>query len=233
MSQTVEQFDFSVNILNAILWQYNDATNLIAILQNKQNWLNEYQEAFWQNWYDDVFNLETADTFGLSVWSYILNIPLYIDQNPESDNKPIFGFNTVGLENSYLNFNRSNFSTKGEVFTLTVNQQRFLLRLKFFQLSTRGCIPDINAFLYYLCSTSNIGYAGTLYALDGLNMSMRYIFTQDDFPEELLQVILDLDLLPRPAGVKLEYYINGGFNWGFGVYNQNFTHGNFIDLLYT
>jgi len=132
-----------------------------------------------------------------------------------------------------------NFSTKGTIITLTEEEQRFLLRLRYFQLTTRGDITDINTFLNYLINTSNIGYTGTLYVLDGLNMSITYVLTGVNFPSYLLQAILTLDIFPRPAGVGLKVHINYGKQFGFNAFdpaypdyentNQNFGNGNFLE----
>ena len=236
---TIQQFDYSVNLLKSILWQYEKAPNLLGLVTEKQNWYTTNQTEFWTDWYDNVFNLLTANSFGLAVWSLILNVPLYIPYSPEPDDKPLFGFNagTFGsYENSYLNFGNSNFSTRGDAIILTEEEQRFLLRLQYFKLVTRADVTDINTFLKYLCETSNIGYTGTIYALDGLDMAMKYVFTSTTFPILLIDVMLLLDVLPRPAGVLIEDIIIGqggifGFNSGtFGNYENtytNFGNGNF------
>src|SRR5690606_22129864 len=105
----IQQFNYNVNLLQAVLWQYDESTNLLSLINQKQQWYNQYQTKFWEDWYDNVFNILTANQFGLSVWSYILNVPLFLDNVPEDPNKPIWGFNQIisfpTLENTYLNFN--------------------------------------------------------------------------------------------------------------------------------
>lgn len=229
----IQKFDYSVNLKIPIQWKYDQANNIVAILNAKQEWYDIYQTLFWEEWHVNVFDLLTANVFGVSVWSYILNIPLYIDQNPESPNKPNFGFNAYNpvypdLINTYLNFNNSNFSTIGSVLSLTLEEQRFLLRLRYFQLSTNNSTTNINNFLNYLISTSSIDYSGTIYMLDGLDMSVEYVFTASDFPNDLLTIMLELDIFPHDAGVEVKYFIESQTIWGLGVYNQNFNNGNFI-----
>ena len=241
---TIQEFDYSVNILKSILWQYNKATNLISLLTQKQEWYTENQTDFWESWYTNVFNLQTANLFGLAVWSIILNVPLYVPYIPEPTDKPVFGFNDNSLypilENTYTNFFGGNFSERGDVITLTLEQQRFLLRLRYYQLVTRGEVWDINKFLNYLVGSSNIGFTGQLYALDALDMSMRYVITNDTFPIVLLDVLLRLDILPRPAAVLIsEVYIDTTVTWGFNAFDpayptyenqyQNFGAGNFFN----
>jgi hypothetical protein len=240
---TIQEFNYSVNILKSILWQYDKSPNILSLLTQKQDWYTEFQTDFWASWFTDVFNLQTANLFGLSVWSIILNVPLYVPYDPEPDDKPIFGFNDNSdfptLQNTYLNFDNSNFSSRGDTIILTEEEQRFLLRLRYYQLTTRGEVWDVNRFLNYLVNTSNIGFTGEMYALDGLNMSMRYIITDETFPQVLLDVLLKLDILPRPAGVLIDgVLVNWELTFGFNNNDDfpllentymNFENGNFFD----
>ncbi len=203
----IEQFNnFQLNILQSILWQYNESTNLLGLLNAKQNWYNINQTNFWEDWYNNIFNLSspTLTTFGAAIWSIILDLPLYV-----SDVQPgggqIWGFNAAGPENVNFNFTMGCFAS-GEV-ALNLMEQQFLLRLRYFQLSTRADIVDINAFLAYLCNNNTIGYSGTIYVIDNFNMTITYYFTAANFPGELLIAIKDQDVLPRPAGVKIIYEV--------------------------
>jgi hypothetical protein len=237
----IQQFNYNVNLLQAILWQYDESTNLVSLINQKQEWYDTYQSQFWTDWYNNVFNILTANQFGLSVWSYILNLPLYLDNTPEPSDKPVWGFNNNSLyptlENTYLNFGMGNFSTKSTIISLSVEEQRFLLRLRYFQLSDNGVVSNINSFLDYLCRTSSIDYAGTIYALDGLDMTMTYVITDPGFPDDLIEAISILDLFPRPTGVKIKIHVNYGVQFGFnsgtfGSYentNKNFGFGNFVN----
>lgn len=211
----VQEFDFSVDLLRALLWQYNEAEKLEGLLREKQAWYDANQSTFWSDWITDVFDLRTANDFGLAVWSIILNIPLVILSQDDPD-KPIFGF-----EEFRENFNNGNFaSTTGSA--LTTEQKRIVLRLRYFQLVTRGAIPEVNRFLAYLFESQ-----GPAYVVDGYNMTARYVF---GFPvsSAFEAVLTEYDLLPRPAGVKIDFVIIGDADgFGFGRYHENFTNGNF------
>lgn len=237
----IQDFDTSADLTLAILWQYSQATNLLSLINQKQDWYNTNQEDFWDNWYINVFNLQTANFFGLSVWAYILNLPLFIPLHPENPDKPNFGFNEVitfpTYINTYLNFTVSNFSTRGGEIILTLEEQRFILRLRYYQLANRGAIPEINAFLNYLCSTST-GIGGNITVLDNFDMTITYVFYfQPSFG--LKQVLQQYDLLPRPAGVGIKYIVITDTIFGFNqrlsnspienlnIY-QNFENGDFI-----
>src|ERR1043165_342041 len=122
----IQSIDYSVNLTQAILWQYNAAENLQAIINKKQEWYDVNQTEFWENWFDDVFNLQTANDFGLSVWSIILGMPFLIATQPLG---PVWGFNEVPLINTNQNFEHGNFSSRGGRIVLKTKEQGLLLRL--------------------------------------------------------------------------------------------------------
>lgn len=216
---TIQQFDFSVDLLRALLWQYNDAERLQKLLELKQDWYNDNQRDFWQNWERDVFDLRTANDFGLSVWSIILNVPLVADEGTDPIGKPIWGFGAYRQ-----NFNNGNFAKTGSgSVKLTMAQKRLVLQLRYFQLVSRGTIPEINGFLKALW-----GNEGQVYVIDSYDMTFAiYVFTFS--PSSQVQFILEkFDLLPRPAGVGVKYLVITKNTWGFGEFHQNFNNGNFV-----
>jgi len=91
MSQ-IQTFDFSVDLLRALLWQHNKAERLESLLRQKQAWYDANQSGFWTDWIADVFDLRTANDFGLAVWAVILDIPLVVASSVDPDDKPIWGF---------------------------------------------------------------------------------------------------------------------------------------------
>jgi hypothetical protein len=198
----IQTFDYSVDILQVLLWQYNEAKGIKSILVSKQLWYLTNQEEFWLNWFAAVFNLGNANVFGLSVWAIILDIPLFLDPGGESSLAPIFGFNEIPSINSYLNFENSNFSSRGTIVILTEEEQRLILRLRYFQLITRGAIPEINTFLNILFNSSAVPYQGNVWVLDNFDMTMTYVF-DFDIPTRMLTILQKYDLLPRPAGVQV------------------------------
>ncbi len=64
-----ENLDLNVNLLKSILWQYENADKLKALVIGQQEWINENHTEFWKSWIRDVFNLKTANAFGLAVWA--------------------------------------------------------------------------------------------------------------------------------------------------------------------
>lgn len=251
---TIQDFDFSVNLLQSILWQYDDSTNLVALITAKQNWYSNNNAGFWVNWVENVFDLGTANSFGLAVWAIILGLPFFAPPEIDPPGKPIFGFNYFNpsfptLGNSYLNFNVSNFSVAGNPLGLTNEEQRWLLRIRYFQLANRGALDDylfanadflipegmgINNFFHWLKDNSASPMDIKVYALDGLNMTMRYVFSREPSPA-VVNILNNYDILPRPAGVGITKIVAPtppifGFNvlpYGSTNQNQNFNNGNF------
>lgn len=211
----IQTFDFSVDLLRALLWQFNDAARLQSLLTQKQAWYDTAQSEFWEDWVRDVFDLRTANDFGLTVWAIILGVPLSMP-GEEDQNKPVWGFGEYRV-----NFTNGNFAPVYQR-PLTTEQRRIVLRLRYFQLTTRGTVPEINAFFADLFSD-----LGPVYVNDALEMNARYVF---GFPlsPDLEAVIAGFDLLPRPAGVTVDYVILPSIGgWGFGQYRHNFNNGNF------
>lgn len=214
---TVQEFDASVNLLAAILWQYEDAEKLKALAYAKQAWTTENQTNFWLGWYRDVFNVDTANAFGLSIWGRILNVRLGVEVEPQD--KVAFGFGGFNK-----NFNApSNFGvTSSGNQSLTIEQQRLVIKLRYFQLTSRGTVPEINRFMNQLFSSQ-----GGVFVIDPHDMSFA-IYQFNFSPDSQLRFILDeFDLLPRPAGVGVKWQVQMRPVFGFGPYNINFNRGTF------
>lgn len=213
MTGRIEQFDFSVDLLRALLWQYNDAERLQSVLAQKSDWYSESQTEFWLDWLVNVFDLTTADDFGLSVWGVILGIPLSFGL-PTSGPRPVFGFGEFNQNFENGNFGRDAAGVAG----LTVDQKRLVLRLRYYQLVSDGTVPHTNYVLQQVF--------GTGYVLDGGNMTMTYVFPTA-LPSSVLAVLQEFDLLPRPAGVGINTLVDPGKVFGFDPFYQNFENGGF------
>lgn len=215
---TIQEIDFNVNLLKAVLWQYNEAGNLQELLQNKNDWYVTNQTSFWDDWYRDVFNLYTANEFGLSVWSIILGQPLFI-------NRSFSGRPTWGFEQYHVNFTRGNFAGSSSLTRLQPETARILLQLRYFQLISSGTIPETNRALKWIFSENY----GDAWLLDGEDMTQLYVFTFP-VPAELAYVFKYFDVLPRPAGVGSDFIVVLNETWGFGEFHENYDNGNFSEL---
>lgn len=196
MTETIQTFDTSVDVMQTILWQYDGATRLQTLLQEKQAWYDINQTQFWDDWYRDVFDLRTANYFGLSVWAIILGQPI-IFNNVGDPAQIAFGFNSHVF---HKNFNRSNFARKdGFTYVLGIDAARILLQLRYFQLTSSGTVPETNRMLKYV-----FGDMGLAYLVDNNDMTQEYIFTFA-LSADLKFLFTNFDILPRPAGVSSSY----------------------------
>lgn len=197
MTDTIADFDSSVDLVRALLWQHDNATALRSLIESKQDWYNINQSTFWANWYRDVFNIDTANDFGLAVWGRILNVGLGL-QVDSTIGIPHFGFGIY-----HRNFNNGNFAraTSGEQ-ALSTEQKRLIIRLRYYQLISRGTVVEINEAMVRI-----FGDLGQVFVRDPLDMSkITYVFKFT--PSSRVRLILDrMNLLPRPSGIGSEYVI--------------------------
>ena len=210
----IQPFDFSIDLLKVVKWEYDQAPNLRNLLNLKQEWYSDNHEKFWVDWERDVFNLFTANDFGLNVWAIILNLPLYTEQSASPGDYPAFGFADFGL-----NFDRSNFATDTDnVSRLSVEQKRQLLRVRWWQITSDASMPGINHALYDV-------FGRDVYALDGHDMTITIIY-QIVLPDIMMRLLQDFDLIPRPSGVKFNHLVKPRDCFGFAEYSLNFDQNN-------
>lgn len=213
MSSRVQQFDFSVDLLRAVLWQYNDAARLQSLFAQKSGWYSEAQAGFWTDWTRDVFDLTTANEFGLSVWGVILNVPLSYGL-PGTGARAVWGFGDFNQNFENGNFGRDAAGVAG----LTLDQKRLVLRLRYYQLISDGTVPHINFVLREIFGMGKV--------LDQYDMTATYVF-ETALPSGVLAVLQEFDLLPRPAGVEINILIDPANVFGFDPFYQNFENGGF------
>lgn len=198
---TIQQFDFSVNLLKSLLWEYGtNQPNLQALLTAKQNWYTDNQTEFWTDWLADVFDLRTANDFGCIVWAIILGIATDAFNIPGGAPYPPWGFNAP----HHTNFNGlSNFSPYGYIrISLTTAQKRMILRLRYRQITSRGTIPEINKILLDIVEP----VFGACYVSNGpFNMEITFHMVSGSIDPVLSYIFTTFNVMPIPAGVLFSY----------------------------
>ncbi|WVH05597.1 hypothetical protein KKJFFJLC_00054 [Vibrio phage vB_VpaS_PGB] len=216
------KYNCELDFTNAIDWQRSNAEILFAWLIKKTEWYATNHCDFWNVWFDNIFNLDTANDFGLSVWAIILNENAYglIDVSPVD--YPAFGF-SVDREN----FNNGNFATNSDVgCNFTTDQIRKMLKLKAFILHMSGSVHgDSNISIN--TSLDRIFGEDSIFCIDNRDMSFTYV-VYDNEMDSLAIELYTRDLLPRPVGIEVDKVVNGNANqFGFGEGRANFNNGNF------
>ena len=236
---TIQQFDYNAQLNTSVVWQYNQALNLQSLVNSVQEYFDTNQTEFWESWYSGVFNIysPTFNAFGAMVWSIILGVPLQSDVLPDEENKPILIFDQTATGTPvYSTFDTSVFSYNNDSILLTLPEQILVLKLRAFQLNTRGAVTQINQFMQTVFADFE-GFNGTCYVIDGglsgSPMTMEYVFTQA-ISAGLMYILTHFDIMPRPAGVAISFSIVPTDAWGFdngvesGYTVENFDNGPFF-----
>lgn len=148
------------------------------------------------NLYDMIWNIQTAEGYGLDVWGRIVGVGRTL-KFPSTGEIP-FGFQEA---NSWTGFGQGGFYSGGGTtgnFVLGDSDFRTLIYAKAAGNISDGSIPSANKILLTL-----FPLRGTCYVADGLDMSMTYTFQFALNPIELAIVELS-GVLPNPAGVAIK-----------------------------
>lgn len=182
------------NVEQTIISQYGNSATITQLIQN----MNEYIDpsADIDNFYNYVWNVETAQGFGLDILGRIVNIGR-VWTIPNAQN--YFGFQD-GLSD-YFPFNdEGNFYNPASVSTnnyaLSDSVYRTLILAKALSNISTATVPSINQLLRNL-----FGSYGRCYVTDQGNMSIQYIF---EFLLTPLQqtIVTQSGIMLRPAGVS-------------------------------
>jgi len=189
----IQSYDTKIDLLRHIPWQYDKATKLKKILQDKQDNYQKYVIDFIDDLYTNFYNIDTANSFGLRLWEIILNIDFTVQPAPPRTNN-IFGF---GSFNS--NFFNSNFApVVGEDNSLSIELKRLVVKLKYQSYFAPSSIVEINR-------VAKIVLGNNSYAIDNMNMSVTVYVERATASATRYNAMIDYNLLPIPAGVGVNY----------------------------
>lgn len=110
--------DWLIDLEKSILWQYDKANKLSSLITQKQAWYKENVTDFITNFFSNIFNLKTANDFGLAVWGKLLNFPRQIKKKDDDS-----------------------------ILDLSTEQYRFLLQAQILKFKMKCTIPEINRYL--------------------------------------------------------------------------------------
>ena len=180
-----------IDVERTIISQYGNSPVLLQLIQN----MNEYIDprADIDNFYNIIWNVDTAVGFGLDIWGRIVNIKRELEiPSPTA----YFGFNEA-LD--FFPFNDEPFysgeSTETQTYTLSDDAYRKVVLTKALANISAATAPAINQLLKNLFADR-----GKAYVNDQGAMTMRYVFEFDPTDVEFA-IITQSGALPRPAGV--------------------------------
>jgi hypothetical protein len=185
----IESFD----VWKTILSQYANSSILTRLIENMDSYLD--QSTNFDAFFDLIWNVDTAQGYGLDVWGRIVNVSRTLSVSTGGD---FFGFQEAG--GSAQPFNQAPFFSGQQIsdnFILTDSAYRTLIFAKALANICDGSIPAINQILLNL-----FPHRGNCYVVDGLNMTMTFKFDFVLSPVELA-LISQSGVLPKSTGVSL------------------------------
>ncbi len=181
-----------------LLSQYANSPTLVQLIANMAGYINPSTNI--DTFYNDVWNIATAQGYGLDVWGRIVGVSRVLEISTVN----YFGF-TGPAGASGLPWNQAPFHN-GESLTSNYALQddpfRALILAKAYLNICDGSIPAINQILIALFGPSgSLPVSGNSYCTDGGNMTITYTFSGALDPVQTA-IIYQSGVLPRPSGVS-------------------------------
>lgn len=157
--------DFGINLNPCILWQYNDAHHLHNLLQGEHDFFDFCTNYFWENYRNLVFNVGTANRYGLDRWAEIIGMSTYYAKTTNSEVIDTEGnrWTQAQVDARWREWQDSGGMTdnrikvkyeigeKGETFGVVTNDfLRRAILARFYLLDSNGSCDAINTYLSLL-----------------------------------------------------------------------------------
>lgn len=210
-----------ISIEKTIISQYANSPTLTQLVRNFDEYIDPRADI--DNFFSFVFDVSTAQGFGLNIWGRIVGVARELSLPPIYEN---FGF-AEALPDS-LEFDVGTFfsgiTPDTDVYSLSDDAYRQLIMTKALSNISSCSAVAINQL------TSNLfSGRGRCYVNDLGGMAMRYVFEFALTPVDLA-IITRSGALPRPAGVSAISISIPSETFGFAeAGGQPFDSGTFFD----
>jgi hypothetical protein len=191
-----------IEVEKTLISQYGTSSVIAQLVQNMGQYFDQYTN--WENFYNFVWNVNTAQGFGLDIWGTIVGVSRLLHV-PNSG--LTFGFQDSSSPSDVTPFNVGPFNSIGSVSTqsyvLPDAGYRTLILTKALSNISAMSAPSINQLLQNLFPG-----LGNAYVIDNHDMSMTFFFA---FPLTTVQeaIIAQSGVLAHPAGVQLNILVGG------------------------
>lgn len=187
-----------------ILSQYDDSPTLLSMIESFNDAIDPTANI--TAFYENIWNVNTANGYGLDVWGQIVGVSRYLQVSTS---------NYLGFDEAYTAptastgpqpFNQAPFASgvpATTTFALTDNQYRQLIMVKAAANISNLSIPSINALLRAeFASNNGIDPYGDAYVIDLGGMAFEYYL---NFIPNAAQIAIinNSGVFPRPAGVHV------------------------------
>lgn len=188
-----------INVADTILTQYADSPKLKSMIYS----FNEAVgiDGFINDFYDMIWNIKTAGTYGLDVWGKIVVVSRLLTV---TENKIYFGFEEAlsipPVVDDPQPFNQAPFYS-GNQLTSTVSLSndiyRKLIMMKAAANISDCTIPNMNKLLMFM-----FGDSGKCHVRNDGDMVISYVF-EFRLSDAELAIVQSSGALPSPVGVKV------------------------------
>ena len=180
-----------INVEQTIISQYGNSATITQLIRDMNTYLDPRADL--DAFYSFVWNVDSAQGFGLDIWGRIVNVSRYLQI---SDTAGYFGFATGAVDSQPLG--QAPFYPGAGVtstYQLADDAYRQLILVKALSNISASTIPSLNQLLQNMFAGR-----GRCYVNDMGNMQIRYTFefllTSYEFA-----IMTQSGALPRPAGV--------------------------------
>jgi beta-lactam-binding protein with PASTA domain len=189
------------NFEQTVISQYANSPTLLQLIQNMNGYLD--QTANFAAFYNFVWNVDTAQGFGLDIWGKIVNVSRLL-QIPNS--AEYFGFQDGSSSGPGPGWDVQPFNALGTFFTgndatqsylLDDDAYRTLILTKAFSNIVNTTAPALNQLLQNLFPGRGVCYVQN----DG-GMAITYVFEFELTPVELA-ILQQSGAVPSPVGVSV------------------------------
>jgi hypothetical protein len=199
-----------IGIDRTIISQYANSPTIVQLVRNIDEYIDPRVNI--DDFYNFVWNVDTARGFGLDIWGRIVNI----GRDLRLPDVEWFGFDEAS-PGSYP-FDEQPFFNGGgttNVFTLSDDAYRKLILTKALANIISTNAPSMNQLLQNLFADR-----GRCYVVDMGGMAMQYTFEFDLTPVEYA-IVTQSGALPRPAGVLSYMFASDLPLFGFSEAGQS------------
>lgn len=177
----------SRDLKKTILWQYDNAYNLIRLFMALNDYYTAAVDRFWTAWRDDVLGIDTCNDFGAAMWGAIIGAKRPIIYGPNENNAMV---------------NRP----------VDLSTYRNIIKATFFFLNSTSSIADIMRYVEILFTPSWEGAKCGVVVTTNNELDLTYEKSEfyDEMPYDLKAVYEQLgdDYLVYPLGIRKNTAVN-------------------------
>ncbi len=184
-----------IDVERTILSQYGQSPTIRELIANMNEYIDPATD--FEEFYNYVWNVDTAVGFGLDIWGRIVGVSRLIRLTGVD---PIVGFQTGNVPEdwtpmSYGRWARSGDGTGGQAYELNDTAYRTLILVKALANISATNARSLNTLLHLLFPGR-----GRVYVRDLGEMRMQFVFNFALTPVERA-IVTQSGVLPHPAGV--------------------------------